>query len=313
MWQKVQAKALFIEQIHRNEVIDTEIEDLSGGDIGAAAAETKAIATGDPRYLRQVELDDAVKRLTALQRAHQQSVRNRDWQVRILERAIPAKEHDIDQIAPVAAKAATHAGAGAPPRITVADSAYTERVPAAQALSAACRHAYAAGKDRGASRLEPIGATIHGIEILATRDLTHDQLLLRLVVPSRTTEIDAVELLSTGSGLGSDANGPKQLGLLRRVENLHTGLPEHHHRLQYERDRDQGRTRRLPRQPTSPLRARRRTRRQTSRTQRIDTRTKDGRRKPRSQSQSRRRPTTNESTRPQTRLEPAAQPLGDGR
>ena len=71
MWQKVQAKTVFIEQMRRNEVLDTEIEDLSGGDIGAAAAETKAIATGDPRYLRQVELDDDVRRLTALERAHQ--------------------------------------------------------------------------------------------------------------------------------------------------------------------------------------------------------------------------------------------------
>jgi hypothetical protein len=57
MWQKVQAKALFIEQTRRNEVTDLEIEDLSGGDIGAAAAETKALATGDPRYLRQVQLE----------------------------------------------------------------------------------------------------------------------------------------------------------------------------------------------------------------------------------------------------------------
>ena len=66
MWQKVQAKALFIEQMRRNEVIDNEIEDLSGGDIGSAAAETKAIATGDPRYVKQVELEDEVKRLSAL-------------------------------------------------------------------------------------------------------------------------------------------------------------------------------------------------------------------------------------------------------
>ncbi len=70
MWQKVQAKALFIEQMRRNEVIDNEIEDLSGGDIGSAAAETKAIATGDPRYVKQVELEDEVKRLSALERAH---------------------------------------------------------------------------------------------------------------------------------------------------------------------------------------------------------------------------------------------------
>ena len=125
MWQRVQAKALFIEQMRRNEVLDTEIEDLSGGDIGAAAAETKAIATGDPRYLRQVELDDAVRRLTALERAHQQSVRNRDWQVRVLERAIPAKQADIDQLAPVAQ--AAEARGDAPHRIAVGADTFTDR------------------------------------------------------------------------------------------------------------------------------------------------------------------------------------------
>ncbi|VBA62314.1 helicase [Mycobacterium attenuatum] len=239
MWQKVQAKQLFIEQMRRNEVVDLEIEDLSGGDLGAAAAETKAIATGDPRYVRQVELDDTVKRLTALQRAHQQSVRNRDWQVSLLERSIPTKQAAIDQLAPAAQAAAAHAAGGGPPRITIAERTYTERVPAAKALAALCRAAYTTGKDRGASRFEPIGATIHDIDILAARDLTHDQLLLRLAVPSRTTEIDGMELLSTAAGQGSDVNGPKQLGLLRRIENLYTGLPEHHARLQRDRDRDQ--------------------------------------------------------------------------
>jgi hypothetical protein len=90
MWQSVQAKALFIEQMHRNEVVDTEVEDLSGGDIGAAAAETKAVATGDPRYLRQVQLEDDVKRLTALQRAHRDAIRRRDWLVATHERCLTA-------------------------------------------------------------------------------------------------------------------------------------------------------------------------------------------------------------------------------
>jgi hypothetical protein len=237
MWQRVQAKALFIEQMRRNEVLDTEIEDLSGGDIGAAAAETKAIATGDPRYLRQVELDDAVRRLTALERAHQQSVRNRDWQVRVLERAIPAKQADIDQLAPVAQAAAQRGDA--PHRITVGADTFTDRPAAAAALTTACRRAYMAGKDRGASRYEPIGASINGVEVLGARDLTHDMLLLRLAVPSRTTELEASELLAAGSALGHDISGPKQLGLLRRVENLYTGLPEHHLRLQREQQRQQ--------------------------------------------------------------------------
>ena len=76
MWQKVQAKSLFIEQVRRNEVSDTEIEDLSGGDIGAAAAETKALATGDPRYLRQVELDEQVRRLQAVTAAPRDTPRS---------------------------------------------------------------------------------------------------------------------------------------------------------------------------------------------------------------------------------------------
>ena len=235
MWQRVQAKALFIDQMRRNEVLDTEIEDLSGGDIGAAAAETKAIATGDPRYLRQVELDDAVRRLTALQRAHHQSVRNRDWQVRVLERAVPAKQADIAAVAPVAEAAA--ARDDTPHRVVVDALTFPDRPEAAAALTAACRRAYIAGKDRGASRYEPIGASINGVEVLGARDLTHDMLLLQLAVPSRTTEIDATELLAAGSQLGLDVSGPKQLGLLRRVENLYTGLPEHHARLEREQQR----------------------------------------------------------------------------
>lgn len=62
-------------------------------------------------------------------------------------------------------------------------------------------------------------------------------LLLRLAVPSRTTELEATDLLAAGSALGHDVSGPKQLGLLRRVENLYTGLPEHHVRLQREQQR----------------------------------------------------------------------------
>jgi len=43
---------------------------LDSDELGNSAAATKAVATGDPRYLRQVQLDDDVKRLSALRRAH---------------------------------------------------------------------------------------------------------------------------------------------------------------------------------------------------------------------------------------------------
>ena len=44
--------------------------DLGGDDLGNAAAATKAVATGDPRYVEQVALEDDVKRLSAMVRAH---------------------------------------------------------------------------------------------------------------------------------------------------------------------------------------------------------------------------------------------------
>lgn len=124
---------------------------------------------------------------------------------------------------------------------------------AAAALTVACRRAYMAGKDRGASRYEPIGASINGVEVLGARDLTHDMLLLRLAVPSRSTEIDGVELLAAGSQLGLDVSGPKQLGLLRRVENLYTGLPEHHARLQRDQDRQRDELDDLLANPPAPF------------------------------------------------------------
>ena len=110
-----------------------------------------------------------------------------------------------------------------------------------------------AGKDRGASRYEPIGASINGIEILGARDLTHDMLLLRLAVPSRTTQLEAAELLAAGSALGHDISGRKQLGLLRRIENLYAGLPDHHLRLQREQQRQRDELNDLLANPPAPF------------------------------------------------------------
>ena len=173
MWQKVQAKALFIEQMRRNEVIDNEIEDLSGGDIGSAAAETKAIATGDPRYVKQVELEDEVKRLSPLERAHNEGMRQRDWRVNQFERAIPAQRAALDRLAPIAEQAGRHSASETPARITVDGSTYPDRADTAAALAAACRAGYHRGKDRGAAQRDPLGVAINGVEVVASRSLKH--------------------------------------------------------------------------------------------------------------------------------------------
>jgi N12 class adenine-specific DNA methylase len=238
MWQKVQAKALFIEQMRRNEVVDIEIEDLSGGDIGSAAAETKAIATGDPRYLRQVELEDEVKRLTALERAHHQAQRQRDWRVNTHQRTIPAKQKALDTLAPIAEQAQRQTANDTFPRITIDSEAGSNRADTAKAIAAACRHSYDSLRNHGASQFTPTGIAINGIDVLAARPaLEHETLLLRLAVPSRVNELSVDEVLTTSRD--ADTGGAKSRGLVRRIENLYSGLPTHYQTLRQELDRDQ--------------------------------------------------------------------------
>ncbi|MCV7076463.1 helicase-related protein [Mycobacterium szulgai] len=106
MWQKVEAKARFIEQIKRGEVDIDEIEDLGGGDISGAAAETKAIATGDPRYIKQVQLAEDVKRLSALESAHRDAAARRRHQRRDTERELTRARKELDILEPVLEKIA---------------------------------------------------------------------------------------------------------------------------------------------------------------------------------------------------------------
>ena len=66
----MERKARFIGQIKTGDLDARTAEDLGSDELGNSAAATKAVATGDPRYLQQVQLDDDVKRLSALKRAH---------------------------------------------------------------------------------------------------------------------------------------------------------------------------------------------------------------------------------------------------
>lgn len=236
-WQKVEAKALFVHQMRRNEVVDIEIEDLSGGDVGAAAAETKAIATGDPRYVRQVELDDAVKRLVALERAHREAVRSRDYLVNSLEKSIPHQQKQLDEMTP-AAQAALRLG-DAPPSILVAEKHFVERSDTAVAVARACDRTFHAARDSGIGTASPTGITVGGIDVVATRYHADGLLRLRLSVASESKDVERAELAAMMAE-GPDG-GPKSRGLLKKVENLYMSLPRHQQHLQrrLERDRDQ--------------------------------------------------------------------------
>jgi|SRR5947209_17074114 len=71
LWQTVERKARFINQVMRGRLDVREIEDIGGAAL--SYSEVKALATGDPRVLEKVQADAELTRLERLARAHDRS------------------------------------------------------------------------------------------------------------------------------------------------------------------------------------------------------------------------------------------------
>lgn len=74
MWQTLERKKKFIDQIMRGKLDQREIEDV--GDTALSYAEVKALATGNPLLMQKTKADTLVGKLTRLERAHQRTQTN---------------------------------------------------------------------------------------------------------------------------------------------------------------------------------------------------------------------------------------------
>ena len=188
------------------------------------------MATGDPRYLRQVQLDDDVKRLTALQRAHTDAITRNSRRQSACERRIPQLEAEIAELDPIVNRVKnidkiTHI-------YTVAGRTYAERKHAAPAFADALRQVFIDGKQRGLSKPVTVGA-INGVDILAARSVFDNTLHLSLAVPSRVRELSHRDLFTTDDHTADAA--AKARGLLARAENLYAELADHRSALIHEK------------------------------------------------------------------------------
>jgi hypothetical protein len=85
MWQTLETKQRFIDQLLRGEVVERSIDDI-GASAALTAAEAKALATGRPEIMEVVRLDSEIRRLSALQAHHEQSRRQMHFDVQFSER-----------------------------------------------------------------------------------------------------------------------------------------------------------------------------------------------------------------------------------
>ena len=74
LWDILERKQNFINQVMNGENVGRETEDT--GEVTLSAAEVKALASGSPLIMEQVQLDTDIKKLESLQRAHRYAVFN---------------------------------------------------------------------------------------------------------------------------------------------------------------------------------------------------------------------------------------------
>jgi len=165
--------------------------------------------------VEQVSLDDDVKRLDAMVRAHSDAKGRNAAERRSVAREVTACEEqmvELDRALPGLA-----ANSGAPFAMSVRGKTYRERAEAAPVLVDSLRQAYVEGKRYGNTKQFPI-AELRGVQVTASRMLSGDEMIVTLSVPGRSRSIQAKDF--TGMDTAS-------VGLVRRVENMVTDTPHY--------------------------------------------------------------------------------------
>ena len=237
MWQTVHRKAHFIEQLRRADRSMRHVPDIGADSVAENAALTKALATGDQRYLRQVELDSVVQDLQAQADVHfagQRSVeRDRDR----LRHSVPADEHQLRLLA--AAAPDLHAWTQREDfDVTIGGVRHHKRPDASQALTTEMRNAHGALKGKGIGASHPIGE-IAGHHISAARSMVSGELFVGFAdLPVSARAFDPDDFFGS---VDAKTAAAKASGSMTRIENMAAAVPQEltkrQHRLDLDRDK----------------------------------------------------------------------------
>lgn len=133
LWDILERKQNFINQVMNGENVGRETEDT--GEVTLSAAEVKALASGSPLIMEQVQLDTDIKKLESLYRAHRSAVANAISRLQEDKGRIPILEKMIaNGKADTAARVDTYSEGKF--SITIGKQKFTEKKDAGIALMA---------------------------------------------------------------------------------------------------------------------------------------------------------------------------------
>ncbi len=96
MWQTLETKARFIQQVMNGQTTVRSAEDLEGGAL--SYAEIKAIASGNPAVMEKVRVDTEIRKLDQLRSAHVSQQHTIRWAVRSLPEKIDRSKRAHERI-----------------------------------------------------------------------------------------------------------------------------------------------------------------------------------------------------------------------
>jgi hypothetical protein len=96
MWQTLETKARFIQQVMRGETSVRAAEDLDSGAL--TYAEIKAIASGNPAVVEKIKIDTEIRKLDQLRAVHANQQRHIRWEIRDLPRHIAETKQRLADI-----------------------------------------------------------------------------------------------------------------------------------------------------------------------------------------------------------------------
>jgi len=96
MWQTLETKARFIQQVMRGQTSVRSAEDLDSGAL--TYAEIKAIASGNPAVVEKIKIDTEIRKLDQLRAVHATQQRQIRWQIRDLPRHISEVRQELSKV-----------------------------------------------------------------------------------------------------------------------------------------------------------------------------------------------------------------------
>jgi N12 class adenine-specific DNA methylase len=203
MWQTLETKARFIQQVMTGQTSVRTADDLEGGAL--TYAEIKAIASGNPAVMEKVKVDTEIRKLDQLRAAHLNQQHNIRWQIRNLPEKIAETHRTLAALREdIAARDAHEGGEFSMTVGTKEFSGKGSREEAAKALT----HAVLSWRDD--FTLQP-RASFRGFEILSRGKRLTGLALDGAPVP---------EVLVKGRGLYSaNLNSENPLGTMQSIEH----------------------------------------------------------------------------------------------